>query len=341
MKKLVVLLLAASMLLMTACGGATSSSAAASTPPSTPASSQNGAKPAAKDAKDIKIGYICQSMTNQGWLIINDGAQNAAKELGVDFHFTAATQNDSGAWLNAFEDLQNMNCDAIVFGGAAVENVAAIEAAVAKGIICVEVDTPSGAKGTYRIGIRNYDAAVMGAEWMAKAIGNKGTVICVNGNQSNLSGQERRSGFIDTMKKLAPDVKIFEVDSEWVQEKAMNGVEDALTAKNNEVAGVYCAWDGGTVSVASVLKTRGLTGKVKLLGFDGAADALGLMKKGEVDADVGQPLYKMGYEGVSTALKLAQGETIENADIQLGTVVITPDKIDSYIQEAGLTKYVK
>lgn len=295
----------------------------------------------AKEAKDVKIGYICQSMTNQGWLIINDGAETAAKELGVDFRFTATTQNDSGAWLNAFEDLQNMGCDAIVFGGAAVENVEAIEGAVAKGIICVEVDTPSGAEGTYRIGISNYDAAVVGAEWMAEAIGNKGTVICVNGNQSNLSGQERRSGFIETMNKLAPEVEIFEVDTEWVQEKALNGVEDALTALNNEAAGVYCAWDGGTVAVASVLETRGLTGKVKLLGFDGAADALGLMKEGKVDADVGQPLFNMGHEGVVTALKVVQGETIENADIQLDTVVITPDMIDSYIESAGLTKYVK
>lgn len=295
----------------------------------------------AKAPEDIKIGYICQSMTNQGWLIINDGAYKAAEDLGIDFQFTASTQNDSGAWLNAFEDLKNMGCDAIVFGGAPVETVEAIEAAVAEGLICVEADTPSGAEGTYCIGINNYDAAAMGAEWMAEAVEKKGTVICVNGAQSTLSGQERRSGFIDKMKELAPDVEIFEVDSEWVQEKAMNGIEDALTALNNEVSGIYCAWDGGTVVASSVLETRELTGKVKLMGFDGAADALGLMKEGKIDADVGQPLFKMGYEGVATAVKLVQGEVIENTDIQLDTQVITPDIIDSYIEEAGLTEYVK
>lgn len=293
------------------------------------------------DASDVKIGYICQSMTNQGWLIINDGAQTAADELGVDFQFTSSTQNDAGAWLNAFEDLQNMGCQAIVFGGADTTTIPAIEAAVEKGIVCVEADSPSGAEGTYRIGISNYDAAVKGAEWLAEAIDKQGTVIVVNGTRTTTSGQERREGFINTMNELAPDVEIFEVDSEWVQEKALNGVEDALTALDNNVAAVYCAWDGGTVAVASVLEQRGLTGKVKLMGFDGAADALGLMKEGKVDADVGQPLFKMGYEGVATALRVAQGEDSGETDIKLDTVVITPDIVDSYIEEAGLSKYVK
>ena len=294
-----------------------------------------------EDASNVKIGYICQSMTNQGWLIINDGAQTAAEELGVDFQFTATTQNDVGAWLNAFEDLQNMGCQAIVFGGADTTTIQAIEAAVEKGIVCVEADSPSGAQGTYRIGISNYDAAVQGATWLAEAIEKQGTVVVVNGTRTSTSGQERREGFINTMNELAPDVEIFEVDSEWVQEKALNGVEDALTALDNDVAAIYCAWDGGTVAVASVLEQRGLTGKVKLMGFDGAADALGLMKEGKVDADVGQPLFKMGYEGVATALKAVQGEELGEMDIKLQTVVITPDMVDSYIEEAGLSDYVK
>ena len=100
-------------------------------------------------------------------------------------------------------------------------------------------------------------------------------------------------------------------------------------------------WDGGTVAVVPVLEQRGLTGEVKLLGFDGAADALGLMKEGKIDADVGQPLYKMGYEGVVTALKVVRGENIDDAAIKLPTEVIVPERIDAYIEEAGLSDYVK
>ncbi len=296
---------------------------------------------ATTDNSDIKIGYICGDLTNQGWLIINDGVQNAAKDLGVDFQLVTTTTGDVGSFLNAFEDLRNMNCDAIVFGAAQVEAIDAIEKAVADGIPCIEIDTPSGAEGTYTIGISNYDAAVAGAKWMAEAIGNQGTVICLNGSQSMVSGQERRNGFVETMNEIAPDVKIFEADMEWNQEMAMNATEDALTSLNNEVDGIYTAWDGATVAVVPVLDQRELTGKVKLLGFDGAADVLGLMKEGKVDADVGQPLYKMGYEGVVTALKVARGEAIDDMAIKLPTEVITPDRIDAYIEEAGLSSYVK
>lgn len=304
-------------------------------------SAEAAAKEKVTDNSDVKIGYISGDLTNQGWLIINDGVQNAAKDLGVDFQLVTTTTGDVGSFLNAFEDLQNMGCDAIVFGGAQVEVIDAIEKAVADGIPCVEIDTPSGAEGTYTIGISNYDAAVEGAKWMAEAIGNQGTVICLNGSQSMVSGQERRNGFIDTMKKIAPDVEIFEADTEWNQENALNACEDALTSLNNDVAGIYCAWDGGTVAVVPVLEQRGLTGEVKLLGFDGAADALGLMKEGKIDADVGQPLYKMGYEGIVTALKVVRGENIDDAAIKLPTEVIVPERIDAYIEEAGLSDYVK
>lgn len=307
----------------------------------TGAAEEAATEEAAVDNSDIKIGYICGDLTNQGWLIINDGVQNAAKDLGVDFQLVTTTTGDVGSFLNAFEDLRNMNCDAIVFGAAQVEAIDAIEKAVADGIPCIEIDTPSGAEGTYTIGISNYDAAVAGAKWMAEAIGNQGTVICLNGSQSMISGQERRNGFIETMNEIAPDVEIFEADMEWNQEMAMNATEDALTSLNNEVDGIYTAWDGATVAVVPVLEQRGLTGKVKLLGFDGAADVLGLMKEGKVDADVGQPLYKMGYEGVVTALKVARGEAVDDTAIKLPTEVITPDRIDDYIEEAGLSSYVK
>lgn len=338
MKKLLALILALA-LVFTVCGCASDTAEA----PAQPA--ENAAEPAADAAKepaDIKIGYICSAMTNQGWLIINDGAQTAAEELGVDFQFVATTQNDTGAWLNAFEDLKNMGCDAIVFGGAQLELVDAIETAVAEGFICVEIDTPSGAEGTYRIGISNYDAAVKGAEWLVNESGmTEGNLICLNGAQTTTSGQERRDGFLNTLAELAPNINVFEVDTEWTQEKALNGAEDALVALNYEADAVYCAWDGGTVAVASVLETYDLTDRVTLIGFDGAADALGLMKEGKVSADIGQPLFRMGYEGVVTALKVALGENIEKGDIQLETTVITPENVDAYIAEAGLTQYVK
>ena len=51
-------------------------------------------------------------------------------------------------------------------------------------------------------------------------------------------------------------------------------------------------------------------GKVRVVGFDGAPNALTLLKDGWIQADVGQMLYREGYEGVRTAMAAAKGEPV-------------------------------
>ena len=79
-----------------------------------------------------------------------------------------------------------MEVDAIVFGAADATLVSAIEGAVAEGMLCVEMDSPSGAKGTNVICIDNYSAAAQGAEWVGEYLEGKGQVILINGDPTIL-----------------------------------------------------------------------------------------------------------------------------------------------------------
>lgn len=292
------------------------------------------------EEENFKIGYLCPNLSNQGWLIITDGVNTAAKEAGVEFVSLSSTNGDTASWLNAFSDLKNMGCQAIVCGGVDKSLVDVVNEAVDEGYIIVEVSSLCGAEGTYTIGVDNYDAAGLGAKWLGEALGGKGTVVMINGTLTSASGLDRRNGFYDVMVAEYPEIELFEVASDWSQEKAMNGIEDAFVALNGEIDAIFCAWDGGTVVTIPILEEKGLTDEVILLGFDGAADALGLMREGKVSADVGQPLYQMGYEGINTALKLLRGEEVAVQNANLETKVITPETIDEWIASAGLEKYM-
>jgi ribose transport system substrate-binding protein len=212
--------------------------------------------------------------------------------------------------------------------------------AIEAGVKIITIDSKSDIPDvTCHVGINNYDAAAIGAKWMAETIGGKGTVVTVNGVLSRPTGRERRDGFVDYMTKNHPGIKIFEVAADFVMEKALTGMEDALTALDNDVQCVYCAWDGGTISVISVLEQAGLTGKVKLLGLDGAADALSEMKRGKVDADVAQPLFGMGYYGVKQAVLACKGEKV-GPTYDLETRLITPDKVDEWVEDAHIKQFM-
>ena len=174
-------------------------------------------------AEDITIGYICANLTNQGWLIMNETVQKTAEEKGVDLKYMTAQMGDTASWLACFEDLRNMEVDAILFGAADATLVSTIEAAVAEGMLCIEMDSPSGAQGTNVICIDNYSAAAQGAEWVGEYLGGEGQVVLINGDPTYTSGVERRDGYYETLQENYPNIEIFEVWCEGrTDENAMN-----------------------------------------------------------------------------------------------------------------------
>lgn len=292
------------------------------------------------DAEKLRIGYICSNPTHQGWLIISSAVEDAAKELEAEAELITIglAQTDITSYMAALDDMLTMDVDAILLGGASSAMIDTIDGIVDSGIPIVEIDSPSGSTKTYNMGIDNEAAAAMGAAWMGEALGGKGTVVSINGYLGIESGRGRRDGFVNYMNENYPDITVFEVDTKFSQEEALNGIDDAFVALD-QIDGVFCAWDGGTVVVQNNLAERGLTGKTLLCGFDGAADALLLMKEGLVDADVAQPLYGMGYEGFKTAFRLASGEEIAELHLSVEAKLVIPSELDAWIEEGHLQSY--
>lgn len=299
--------------------------------------SANGAKES--DDDQIVIGYATKSATNQGWIIINSGAQQAADDYGVELMMVGPPkENDIAGQLGVCEDLINSRVDALAIAptdSSAI--VVAVEKANAAGIPVVAVDTAiKGGDITSYVATDNYAAAAVGAEWMAEQLGGSGNVVMINGMIAQETGAARRDGFYDTMQEKYPDIEIiFEVATDWQAERAMSAMEDALQA-HSQIDGVFCAWDGGTISALSALKQSGRSDDITLLGFDCAPDALTAMKQGDVQGDVAQFLYQIGYQGIEAAIKAAMGEEVAKR-IDTGTMIVTPANVDQFMADNHLT----
>ncbi len=289
------------------------------------------------NAQDV-IGYITKSATNAGWMMINQGAEDAAAEEGVKLVSVGpAFQGDLSSQLEVFENLVAQGAKAIGIAPVDSAGVApAVTDAMSSGIPIIAIDTGvSGAEVTSFVATDNYAVAKVQGAVAATLVNDGDTVIYVTGNQAQSTGQERRNGFMEAFSAARPGSKILEVPTEWNSQQAQEGVEAVLNS-NSDVKMVVNAWDGGTMGAKAALENLGYgAGDVKLVGFDGASDAIAAMDEGWVHADTAQMLYQMGYQGIKAAAAAARGETVSSR-IDTGFFLVTPSTSGVYKKMVGI-----
>ena len=289
-------------------------------------------------ADEMLVGYVTKSATNAGWIMINNGAKDAAKEMGVKLLTVGpAFQGDLSSQLEVFENLTSQGVHAI--GVAPVDSAGiapAVEAAMEKGIKVIAIDTGvSGAEVTSFVATDNKAVAKIQGREAAKLIKDGDRIIYVTGNLAQSTGQERHDGFMEGFTSMRPKSGILKVPTEWNSNQAQEGVE-ALLNKHNDIKMIVNAWDGGTMGAKAAMENLGYkAGDIKLVGFDGATDAIVAMDEGWVQVDTAQMLYKMGYEGIKTAIAAAKGEKVKKR-IDTGTFLVTPDTVAEYKKLIGL-----
>ncbi|QJD72052.1 sugar ABC transporter substrate-binding protein [Marinobacterium sp. LSUCC0821] len=284
------------------------------------------------------IGYITKSATNAGWMMINQGAADAAKDAGVDLVTVGpAFQGDLSSQLEVFENLVAQGVKAIGIAPVDSSGVApAVKDAMGAGIPVVAIDTGvSGADVTSFVATDNYAVAKVQGAVAATLINDGDAIIYVTGNQAQSTGQERRNGFIEAFKTARPNSEILEVPTEWNSQQAQEGVEAILNSRS-DIKMVANAWDGGTMGAKAAMENLGLSaGDIKLVGFDGATDAIEAMDKGWVHADTAQMLYQMGYQGIKAAAAAAQGKAV-SPRIDTGFFLVTPSTSGAYKNLVGI-----
>ena len=291
----------------------------------------------------LVIGYVTKSAPNQGWTLINKGAEDAAADAGVRLIVAGPTaQGALASQIYAIERVINDGAKAIAIAPVSSTGIGPIvQRASAKGVPFVAVDTAmDDAPVKSYVGTDNLAAARAQAEWLAAAIGETDRVILVNGNLSQSTGRDRRQGFLGRLQELKPRVTVIEVQTDWTLEDAQSGVTRELRA-HPDVTAIANAWDDGTIGAVAALRTLQYPkGKVRVVGFDGAPNALALLRDGWIQADIGQMLYREGYEGVKAAIAAAKGESVPPR-IDTGYQVITSGNLGAFIADAKVSGFMR
>ena len=101
---------------------------------------------------------------------------------------------------------------------------------------------------------------------------------------------------------------------------------DLITANPNLV-GVFASNLILAQGVGQAIAENKLGDKIKVIAFDSDDKTVGFLKEGVLSGLVVQDPYRMGYDGVKTALAVSKGETVE-ANVDTGANLVTKANMD-------------
>jgi ribose transport system substrate-binding protein len=263
-------------------------------------------------AASVHAEGIGASLLTQQHPFYNELAKAITAEAGakkVNVEISIANQ-DLNKQLADIEDFIVKGVDVIIMSPVDSKGaLAAVKRAEASGIKIITVDVPvEGTEVASHIGTDNYAGGVKAGELMAEQLGGKGNVAIIDYPLVQ-SVVNRVNGFKDAIAKH-PDIKIVSIQTGITRAEALAVAQNMLQA-NPDINGIFGFGDDAALAASVAVKSSGLTGKVKVIGFDGMPEAI---KAVDGDPDmvgvIQQFPDQMGKLAVDTAIKVAAGETV-------------------------------
>ena len=309
MKKILALVLALVMSLsLVACGGSKTEAPAKTEEPA------QTETPAETPAGDVEIAVVLKTLASEYWGYVKNGCDAAAAELGIKVTVVGpGAESEIEQQVAMIEQQIGAGVDAIVCApndaGAAAN---ALQAALDQGIPVLSVDTNVGIAGqTSFVGTMNDEAAYQGGLWAVEKLGSDINAVIIYGQEGDNTSNLRRSGYEKACEEKGVTV-LSALSGQNTTDGATKTMEDMISSFGDQIDVVFCHNDDTAIGAMNACKNAGLT-DVTIVGFDGNASALDLIKAGDdyVKATVAQQPTSMGYEAVMAAYKTLQGETVD------------------------------
>lgn len=273
--------------------------------------------PAASGGSDGEKPYIAlvsKGFQHQFWQAVKSGAEQAAEEFDVEVTFEGPdTEADVDQQIQQLQTALDKNPAAV--GIAALDSQAVgplLTQAQNSGIPVIAFD--SGVDSDIPLttaATDNTAAAAEAAKHMVEAIGGSGKVAIVAHDQTSLTGQQRRDGFVDYIEKNAPGVQIVDIQYGGGDQAKSADLAKAIIAANPDLKGIYGTNEGSAIGVVQAVKELSLSPRdLAVVGFDSGEAQMDAITDGLMLGAITQNPVGIGYETVKAAVEAIRGETL-------------------------------
>jgi ribose transport system substrate-binding protein len=287
-------------------------------------------------SKQRTIAVVPKGQGHIFWQSVHAGAKAAAEKFGVTILWNGpASEIEISKQINILEDFINRRVDGIVVAPSDEKAlVPVIESATRRGIPVTIFDSGAQTEAYVSfVSTDNYLGGAKAADRMAEVLNKKGNVAIIGVMPGSASTTQRENGFKERIAKEYPDLKIVAFQYGMSDRaKSLAVTEDILTANPN-LNGIFGANESSSIGAAQGVKGRGLTGKVKVIGFDSSPSLTSDLQDGVIDSLIVQNPFAMGFDGVKTICEKLDGKNPERR-IDTGVTVVTKSSLsDPKIQQ--------
>lgn len=246
------------------------------------------------------------------WLSVQAGALTAGRQFDVNVEWNGpAQETEFDRQIQIVDSMIARRVDGLAVAAAERHALSGpIERAATLGIPVTVFDSgvDTDKYMTY-IATDNYDAGEKGARELAGLLGGKGRVAVIMHAPGSASTMDRERGFADAIAKEFPGIHIVARQYGMSdRSRAMAATEDILTA-NPRLNGIFASSEPSGVGAALALKSRRLTGAVRLVAVDASDEMVAFLREGAISALVVQDPFRMGFETVKSLVDKLNGKT--------------------------------
>jgi len=236
----------------------------------------------------IVIGMSVPGLQFPFFVTMKNDAERSAAKLGAKIVFADA-ENQSEKQASDVENFVAQGVQGILISPMTTDSlVPAIEAAVKAGIPVVTVDRKANTdKVLVHVGADNVQGGRAAAKYIIDKLGNKGTVIELEGTPGASAAIDRKTGFDEVMKKS--NVKILVSQTADFSRAKGQSVMESLLQKYPSFDAVFGANDEMIIGAIEAMAGAHIDPASKVtVGYDATPDAFQYMKQGKLGATIDQ-----------------------------------------------------
>ena len=331
MKKNLVVLIAIVMAIGLVLAGCTTQSAATSSEPAAASSAAASQAPASEAAAPaIKIGFSQATMASPFYVAHVDSAKQAAEAAGVELVYADANE-DITKQNTDIMDMLEKGINVLILNAVDPDGVApSVAKCKEKGVAIITVDRFVNADVDVIVGRDNEAMGQLVGEYAVEQLGGKGKatgkILEVMGSGGDRVQEARSKGFHNAVD-AEPGITVIQTPfCDYVRSKAATATQDMIQS-NKDINLIYGHNDDMALGALQVCEDAGM--KVMCCGVDGLMEAVEAIKDGRYLCTSANDPFKFGQVAVETAIKIANGETVE-AEIDCGTFLINKDNVGDY-----------
>lgn len=280
-------------------------------------------------AQEVTIPVIVKDTTSFYWQIVFAGARKAGQDLKVKVpELGAQSESDINGQISILENAVAGKPAAVVIAPTQRAALGKPIDEAAKKVKIIGIDSAADSKAfTSFLTTDNVAGGRLAADGLAAAITAKygkaeGDVALVTHLPGVGSLEQRNQGFKEQLAAKYPGLRLV---ADKVSDGTANGglgiMTDLMTANPN-LRGVFADNLIQGQGVGQAIAEAKAKDKVQAVAFDADPKLEGFLKDGTIDALILQDPFRMGYDGVKTALAASKGEKVE-AFVDTGANLVT------------------